>query len=81
MKASEDDLAWIDPGTDPFVTARALLAENAGLVGVLASHARELPATTRSETLTRWSRAPAPSDATSITDAGLSALLNHGGSN
>jgi hypothetical protein len=29
MKASEDDLAWIDPGTDPFVTARALLAENA----------------------------------------------------
>ena len=28
VKASEDDLAWIDPGTDPVTAARALLAHD-----------------------------------------------------
>jgi fructokinase len=28
VKASEDDLAWIDPGTDPVAAARALLAHD-----------------------------------------------------
>ena len=32
VKASEDDLAWLDPGTEPVAAARALLAEGGAVV-------------------------------------------------
>jgi fructokinase len=48
MKASEEDLAWIDPGTDPVAAARALLAQDhavalvtLGSEGALAITAKE----------------------------------------
>jgi fructokinase len=48
MKASEEDLAWIDPGADPIAAARALLAQDhavalvtLGADGALAITARE----------------------------------------